>query len=269
MTRLPNPGQDDGVWGGILNDYLAVAHNADGTLKASAVASKADDSTVVHNTGDEAIAGVKTFSAAPLVPTPTVGIAAANKSYVDSVAAVGAPDASSSTKGILQLTGDLGGSATSPTVPGLAAKADDSAVVHNSLVTTKGDLLAATASATVARLGVGTSGQVLSADSSQTTGLRWITVGGVGLGTAATPGGSATVGTSSGQIVAANSSRQELYIYNNHATNVVYLSLGGTAAVGQGARINPNGDYFYTASYTGAVSAIATGASTGVSIAEV
>jgi hypothetical protein len=36
------------------------------------------------------------------------------------------PDASSSTKGILKLTGDLGGTADSPTVPGLASKYDAS-----------------------------------------------------------------------------------------------------------------------------------------------
>lgn len=36
------------------------------------------------------------------------------------------PDAASSTKGLVQLTGDLGGTAASPTVPGLAGKADTS-----------------------------------------------------------------------------------------------------------------------------------------------
>lgn len=33
MARLPVPGSDDNQWGEILNDYLAVSHNADGTLK--------------------------------------------------------------------------------------------------------------------------------------------------------------------------------------------------------------------------------------------
>lgn len=33
MSRLPTPGGDDGTWGGVLNDFLAVEHNADGTLK--------------------------------------------------------------------------------------------------------------------------------------------------------------------------------------------------------------------------------------------
>ena len=40
---------------------------------AAAVAVKADDTAVVHKTGAETIAGVKTFSSSPLVPTPAVG----------------------------------------------------------------------------------------------------------------------------------------------------------------------------------------------------
>ena len=33
MARLPIPGSDDGAWGDILNDFLSVEHNADGTQK--------------------------------------------------------------------------------------------------------------------------------------------------------------------------------------------------------------------------------------------
>ncbi len=33
MARLPVPGQDAGTWGGILNEYLQVSHNNDGSLK--------------------------------------------------------------------------------------------------------------------------------------------------------------------------------------------------------------------------------------------
>lgn len=33
MARLPIPGSDDGAWGAVLNEFLQVAHNADGTLK--------------------------------------------------------------------------------------------------------------------------------------------------------------------------------------------------------------------------------------------
>ncbi|HEY5668337.1 MAG TPA: hypothetical protein VIR03_04210 [Candidatus Saccharimonadales bacterium] len=37
MSRLPTPGQDNGTWGSILNDYLAQAHNTDGSLKPGSV----------------------------------------------------------------------------------------------------------------------------------------------------------------------------------------------------------------------------------------
>lgn len=33
MARLPVPGSDDGTWGDILNEYLSVEHNSDGTQK--------------------------------------------------------------------------------------------------------------------------------------------------------------------------------------------------------------------------------------------
>ena len=62
MSRLPTPGSDSGIWGDVLNDYLSVSLNTDGTVKSSAISTKADDSAVVHNTGNETIAGVKTFS---------------------------------------------------------------------------------------------------------------------------------------------------------------------------------------------------------------
>lgn len=303
MSRLPNPGGDDGQWGSLLNEFLLESHTAAGALKGGAVSNtqladgsvtapklataaapttgqvlsysgsalswstpsgsgsvpdadattkglvqlagdlggtaaaptvvglsaKAADSAVVHNTGTETVAGVKTFSASPIVPTPTTGTQVANKAYVDSVVPVGGvasvntrtgavvltktdvglanvdntsdankpissatqtaldakadasdarftdqrvptngsvtaaklaagapaqdqilsyngsalnwvtntpagtvPDADGTTKGLVTLAGDLGGTAASPTVPGLAGKAADSAVVHNS-----------------------------------------------------------------------------------------------------------------------------------------
>jgi hypothetical protein len=85
MPRLPTPGSDEGQWGNILNDFLSVEHNSDGTLKTSGtISQKADNSTVVHNTGAETIGGTKTFSASPVVPTPTNNDHAATKLYVDS-----------------------------------------------------------------------------------------------------------------------------------------------------------------------------------------
>jgi hypothetical protein len=51
---------------------------------------------------DQTVAGVKTFSSPPVVPTPVGNTDAANKSYVDGVAIAGAPDASTTTKGIVE-----------------------------------------------------------------------------------------------------------------------------------------------------------------------
>lgn len=62
MARLPVPGSDRGKWGDILNTFLSVEHNADGTLKTDGtLASKADDDAVVHLAGSEVIPGNKDF----------------------------------------------------------------------------------------------------------------------------------------------------------------------------------------------------------------
>lgn len=57
----------------------------------SGLATKADDSAVVHLNGAETISGTKTFAAAPNVPAPTSTGQVANKAYVDqSISNVGA-----------------------------------------------------------------------------------------------------------------------------------------------------------------------------------
>lgn len=74
--------------------------------------------TYVATTGAQTIAGLKDFTTAPTVNGAPIGGGGG-----------ATPDADATTKGKVQLAGDLGGTAASPTVPGLALKAADSAVV--------------------------------------------------------------------------------------------------------------------------------------------
>ncbi len=95
---------------------------------------------------------------------------------------------------------DVGSASTARNNLGLGTMAVEAAssYVAKSLVTTKGDIIAATSSATPARLAVGTNGQVLTADSAQAAGVKWATPSGGGLlmeGLAIiAPGGSDTTG---------------------------------------------------------------------------
>ncbi|HVW22983.1 MAG TPA: hypothetical protein VHB51_00645 [Candidatus Saccharimonadales bacterium] len=114
MTRLPQPGGDDNIWGDLLNDFLNVEHNADGTLKN--VARPSDLVPKLNKAGD-------TMTGPLVLPgDPTSSLQAATKQYVDGITLSGAPDATTTSKGLVQLAGDLGGTAAAPTVPGLAGK---------------------------------------------------------------------------------------------------------------------------------------------------
>jgi hypothetical protein len=150
MIRLPVPGQDDGAWGDILNEFLGVAHNPDGTLKNGAAA---NDTSVVHTSGNEAIGGTKTFQSSPVVPMPTLGSQAANKTYVDSVATAGAPTATTSSPGLVQLSGDLGGTSTSAVAPVISDNAITSSKIADGAV---GTSKLATGAVTSNEIAVGT-----------------------------------------------------------------------------------------------------------------
>lgn len=179
MARLPTPGGDDGTWGAVLNDYLAQAHNTDGTLKPSSVAVAGAE--VTSNKG--AAGGYAPLDGTGKVPAANLPAAGAT------------PDADATTKGIVQLAGDLSGTASSPQIAvGVIVDADVNATanisqskinnlttdlaakIDESAVTTKGDLLAATGSSAITRLGVGADNQVLVADAAEATGIKWGTV---------------------------------------------------------------------------------------------
>jgi len=68
--------------------------------------------------------------------------------------------------------------------------------IQPTIVTAKGDLIAAAAASTPARLGVGTNGQYLSADSTAATGLAWASVSAGASWTLLNTGGTTLSGTS-------------------------------------------------------------------------
>ena len=74
-----------------------------------------------------------------------------------------------------------------------------STAISNTVVDAKGDIIAATADNTVAKLTVGSNGQVLTAASGQSTGLQWAAIGNAAtataLATARTIGGVSFDGT--------------------------------------------------------------------------
>lgn len=207
MARLPVPGSDDGTWGDILNEYLTISHASDGTLKSGAVGptSIQDDSITEAKLSPTGGSDGQVLTKNSLV---SGGIAWATPAS--------AADATTSSKGIVQLAGDLAGTAASPTVPGLANKANSSVTItagtgltgggnlttnrtlsanfgtttgtiaegddnritgaiQSTIVNAKGDLIVASAADTVVRVAVGSDNQVLTADSSQTSGVRWVT----------------------------------------------------------------------------------------------
>ncbi len=163
-SRLPTPGSDDGTWGAILNDYLAQAHKTDGSLKDNIVTTAALAPGAVTASG--LADGIITEAKLDSLLQAKVNVGAGGT----------VADATTTSKGIVQLAGDLGGTATAPTVPGLSGKANTSHT-HAASDITSGMLAAV-------RLGSGT------ADS--TTYLR-------GDGTWATPVGGGAVSSVAGK----------------------------------------------------------------------
>lgn len=78
--RLPTPGGDDGTWGTILNGFLEVSHNADGTLATSAVTAAGGITSVNGKTGASVTLAAADVGA--LTESTANGLYAAAGSYV-------------------------------------------------------------------------------------------------------------------------------------------------------------------------------------------
>jgi hypothetical protein len=148
-NRLPTPGGDIGNWGTILNDFLAVAHNTDGSLQPSAISTAggyikpgigipvtdldaatqttiASAATSIQIGGD--IGGTTTAPEVSKLQGTTLNASTpadnqvlsfsgtANQWLPATVTSTTVSDASTLSKGIIELSGDLGGIASSPSV---------------------------------------------------------------------------------------------------------------------------------------------------------
>jgi hypothetical protein len=129
-----------------------------------------------------------------------------------------------------------------------------SAGIAKTLVDAKGDIIAATAADTVARLAVGANDTVLTADSTTATGLKWATPaagGGMTLLSTTTLSGSSTTISSIpqtyksliGYIYGVNLSASDLLRINPNATSTVYWQAVTTNSTTGGTTSWPlNGD---------------------------
>jgi hypothetical protein len=116
MAQLPTPGGDNGVWGDMLNDFLLVSHNSDGTLQSGAIT----NAGAIQLGGD--IGGTSTNPIVSKLQGTQVN--AANPSSNQVLSYVGGQwvpstitsstvnDATTQDPGIVLLSGDIGGNAT-------------------------------------------------------------------------------------------------------------------------------------------------------------
>lgn len=128
------------------------------------------DTLYVALTGDQTVAGVKTFSSFPVTPSsaPTTNYQVANKKYVDDSG--GGGGGGSTFLALNDTPSAYTGSGGKIVVVNSAEDALEF-TPYVSPLTTKGDLY--TFSSDDARLPVGADGYVLKADSGETTGLLW------------------------------------------------------------------------------------------------
>ncbi len=108
MSRLPNPGGDDGQWGNILNDFLIQAlDGTSGALKANSVGT-----TQIQ---DGSITASKLSAAGP-TSGQVLGYNGSALGWTTPSGSGSVADADGSTKGLVELSGDFSGTAVSPIV---------------------------------------------------------------------------------------------------------------------------------------------------------
>ncbi|HSX35303.1 MAG TPA: hypothetical protein VLH84_00010 [Patescibacteria group bacterium] len=132
-ARLPQPGGDDGVWGQVLNDYLSQSLNSTGGLNNNVV--------LTPTIADGAVTMPKFASSNSPTSGQFLTYTSGSLTWVTSGSG-SVPDADASTKGLVQLAGDLGGTGSVATAP---------VITDNAITTSK----IATGAVTTVKLGTG------------------------------------------------------------------------------------------------------------------
>jgi hypothetical protein len=128
MGRLPTPGSDSGSWGTILNDFLSLEHNSDGSLKnaVKSINGKTPNTAgvVSINATDvgapTSVATLSDVNASGAADGQVLSYDAGTSKWIaGTVSSDTVNNASNTNLGLVQLAGDLGGS-NDPSAPTLS-----------------------------------------------------------------------------------------------------------------------------------------------------
>ena len=206
-------------------------------INIQTVADAASTSASSAATSASSAATSATSASASATAAATSATSAATQATAASTSATSA--AASATAAATSAT-SAAASATAAATSATSAAASVSVSVPKSTVTTKGDLIVGTGASTVSRLGAGTNGYILSADSAQATGLSWIAanpgdITGVAAGTGLTGGGTSgdvtlNLDTASAYVVPSQTGNSGKFLTTN-GTSASWISLADWGTV--------------------------------------
>ena len=166
MTRLPQLGGDIGTWGQVLNDFLSVDHNPDGTIKASKIVTPTQlnthtsDTTTAHGATSAATANkliIRDSAGRAKVAAPSaaddIALLSTVTSNIDDTPTVGHTTMAASSNSVALLSIASGNVEDTPTVGHVTIAASSNSVATHLADTTTahGATSAATANKLILR----------------------------------------------------------------------------------------------------------------------